>query len=378
MDAIAENLWLSGLHAALHKETLQQNNIGYVLTVMRGDITLPIPYLTHYQIELDDSELDDLLVHLPPAIAFIDAARKSGKGVLVHCFAGMSRSVSVVIAYLMYSQKLDLSTALKFVQEKRPIAWPNDSFMKQLQLFHDAAFQPSSDDQATRRFYLERAVHSILKGEKAQRAMPAPYPTLGPQSTMQRRIRCRMCRQELASAEHVMHRRSASGSHPAPDPDSSISYTNTLSSPLAIAKLSEDVMRGLKRSTSTHVPPGALGVEVKQAALDAQLALHNSPDPTDSSNSSTESSIFPMRRARTVVPPASRPPVSRPVPRSKDPTDAARATATESPISPPIQDSGNSVPPGTIAPPPPIIDSACSGYFVEPIQWMEESSFAYG
>lgn len=279
----------------------------------------------------------------------------------------------------MYSQKLNLPTALKLVQEKRPIACPNRSFMKQLELFHNAAFEPSSTDQATRRFYLERAVHSILKGEKAQRTMTAQYPTPSLQSTTQRRIRCRMCRQELASAEHIMHsRRSASGSGSAPEPDSSILDSNAASSPLAIAKLSEDVMKGFKRSTNTHVPPGALGVEVKQATLDAQLALPTPPDPITSSNPSKDSPILPMRMARTVVPPASRPPVSRPVPRSEDPTDAARATAAASLTRPLVEASGLLVAPGTVAPPPPIVDSACSGYFVEPIKWMEESSLAYG
>lgn len=183
------------------------------------------------------------------------------------------------------------------------------------------------------------------------------------------------CSQELASAEHIMHRRSASGSRPASEPDSSVSYSSTGSSPLAIAKLSEDVMRGLKRSTSTYVPPGALGVEVKQATLNAQLELPTSPDPIDSANSSSEALIFPMRMARTVVPPASRPPVSRPVPRSKDPMDPDRVTATASPTYPPIQDSGNSVPPGTVTPPPPIVDSVCSGYFVEPVS--DVSSFQF-
>ncbi|KAG8917687.1 hypothetical protein FRC01_002288, partial [Tulasnella sp. 417] len=271
----------------------------------------------------------------------------------------------------MYSQKHDLQTALQIVQQKRPIACPNDSFMKQLELFHSASFQLSSEDQATRRFYLERAVHSILKGEKTQRAMAAQYPTANAQPTTQRRIRCRMCRQELASAEHIMHsRRSAEGSHPASGPDSSTLYSNTGSSPLAIAKLSEDVMRGLKQSTNAHVPPGALGVEVKQASLDAQLAPPTASNPGTSSDAPTDSShnspILPMRTSRTVVPPASRPPVSRPVPRSKDPTKSSDAAAPASPTRPLTQDPGNKAVPETVTPPPPLIDPACSGYFVEP------------
>ncbi len=48
--------------------------------------------------------------------------------VLVHCQAGVSRSASVVIAFLIKKFKVDFSEALNFVQSKRKVVNPNEGF----------------------------------------------------------------------------------------------------------------------------------------------------------------------------------------------------------------------------------------------------------
>ena len=49
----------------------------------------------------------------------------------------MSRSPTVVIAYIMWKNKLSLNKAIKFVKEKRPLISPNDNFMNQLKIFEE-------------------------------------------------------------------------------------------------------------------------------------------------------------------------------------------------------------------------------------------------
>ena len=50
-----------------------------------------------------------------------------------HCNAGVSRSVSVVVAYLMSHHSMTYEAALNAVRQIRPAAKPNDGFVKQLQ-----------------------------------------------------------------------------------------------------------------------------------------------------------------------------------------------------------------------------------------------------
>ena len=55
--------------------------------------------------------------------------------VLVHCQAGVSRSATIVIAYMMRKYQYGMDDALKRVKGRRPYVDPNKGFMKQLRSF---------------------------------------------------------------------------------------------------------------------------------------------------------------------------------------------------------------------------------------------------
>ncbi|XP_061197765.1 dual specificity protein phosphatase 3-like [Saccostrea echinata] len=65
------------------------------------------------------------------AADFIDEALKEKGTVYVHCQSGMSRSGSIVLAYLMIKKGMTVMDAVKQVRDKREI-FPNDGFLKQL------------------------------------------------------------------------------------------------------------------------------------------------------------------------------------------------------------------------------------------------------
>lgn len=66
---------------------------------------------------------------------FIHAARLREGNVLIHCLAGMSRSVTVAVAYIMTATNLSWKDALKVVRTGRAVANPNVGFQTQLQEF---------------------------------------------------------------------------------------------------------------------------------------------------------------------------------------------------------------------------------------------------
>ncbi|KAF9974430.1 hypothetical protein BGZ73_002172 [Actinomortierella ambigua] len=74
----------------------------------------------------------NLMQEFPAAFAFIDKARHAGTNVLVHCQLGVSRSASLVIAYVMRTEKMNLSSAYEFVKDKSGVISPNMSLMYQL------------------------------------------------------------------------------------------------------------------------------------------------------------------------------------------------------------------------------------------------------
>lgn len=50
--------------------------------------------------------------------------------VLVHCMAGISRSATIILAYLMKYRNMKYSDAYLFVNNKRNVIYPNQGFRK--------------------------------------------------------------------------------------------------------------------------------------------------------------------------------------------------------------------------------------------------------
>ncbi|KAK8741224.1 hypothetical protein OTU49_002565 [Cherax quadricarinatus] len=79
-----------------------------------------------------DSGHQNLSQYFHEAIHFIDDARQAGARVLVHCQAGVSRSPTIVIAYLMKHTRMTMVDSYKYVKSRRLIISPNLNFMGQL------------------------------------------------------------------------------------------------------------------------------------------------------------------------------------------------------------------------------------------------------
>lgn len=79
-----------------------------------------------------DSCHQNLKQFFDDAFRFLDEAHSSGSRVLVHCQAGVSRSPTITVAYLMQHLRLPLVDAYRYLKAKRPIISPNLNFMGQL------------------------------------------------------------------------------------------------------------------------------------------------------------------------------------------------------------------------------------------------------
>ena len=97
------------------------------------------------QIAVEDSHDVNMLKYLPAAFQFIEDARLHNEKVLVHCHAGMSRSVTVILAYLMKYYHHTLDSAYDFVKERKQNISPNFGFMGQL-LEYECSLRPSPAD----------------------------------------------------------------------------------------------------------------------------------------------------------------------------------------------------------------------------------------
>lgn len=139
VSEIVPGLFISDLAFAENPSLLSSYRITHVLSTLPGTIFCPPPTLLpaqprRLQIRVDDLPFAELAAHLPTTTAFIrDALSASDNArVLVHCGEGISRSVSVVAAYLMAAYGWTPMEAIQYVKSKRRVAEPNFGFVRQL------------------------------------------------------------------------------------------------------------------------------------------------------------------------------------------------------------------------------------------------------
>ena len=132
IDQITDTIYLGNMVAAFNKAKLKDLGIKKVLTVMSAFGNHYNEYeFIHKTINVEDDFKTNIIQYFKECILFIDGNDK----VFVHCAAGMSRSPTVVIAYIMWKNKIFLNDAIKIVKNKRRLISPNVNFMNQLKIF---------------------------------------------------------------------------------------------------------------------------------------------------------------------------------------------------------------------------------------------------
>ncbi|KAL0966182.1 hypothetical protein UPYG_G00291990 [Umbra pygmaea] len=134
LNKVLPDLYLGNFKDARDREQLARNNITHILSI--HDSAAPIlPEMTYLCISAADLPTQSLIQHFKQSIVFMHEARLKGEGCLVHCLAGVSRSVTLVVAYIMTVTGLGWKETLAAVRVARPCASPNLGFQCQLQEF---------------------------------------------------------------------------------------------------------------------------------------------------------------------------------------------------------------------------------------------------
>ncbi len=138
---VLEGLFIGPIGAARNLKGLRKRGITHILNVSP---VVPCYFkdnpegaFTYHLVPIYDDSSVDLLPHLETAVEFISTGRKAG-GVLVHCYAGQSRSASFVIAYLVAKEGMSLPEAWATVKKARPCVQPNAGFLRQLAEFEQS------------------------------------------------------------------------------------------------------------------------------------------------------------------------------------------------------------------------------------------------
>uniref|UniRef100_A0A8C0UNJ4 protein-tyrosine-phosphatase n=1 Tax=Cyanistes caeruleus TaxID=156563 RepID=A0A8C0UNJ4_CYACU len=125
-------LYLGSAYHASKCEFLANLHITALLNVSRKSSDSFKDQYCYKWIPVEDSHTADISSHFQEAIDFIDYVRRAGGKILVHCEAGISRSPTICMAYLMKTKKLRLDEAFDYIKQRRSLISPNFGFMGQL------------------------------------------------------------------------------------------------------------------------------------------------------------------------------------------------------------------------------------------------------
>ena len=136
-EIIKDFLFISGYKTASTLSDLQNLKITNIINCS-GDLceNLEFSGIHYLTLNIRDNVSENIECIFYKCINYIDEAKEKNGRILIHCYKGVSRSVSVLISYLIYLYKWTYDKAFDFVQLKRPIANPNIGFYLQLKTFH--------------------------------------------------------------------------------------------------------------------------------------------------------------------------------------------------------------------------------------------------
>ena len=136
-EIIKDFLYISGYKTASTASDLQNMKITNIINCS-GDLceNLSFSGINYLTLNIRDNVSENIECLFFKCINYINEAKEKQGRVLIHCYKGVSRSVSILISYLIYLYKWTYDEAFDFVQSKRSIANPNIGFYLQLKTFH--------------------------------------------------------------------------------------------------------------------------------------------------------------------------------------------------------------------------------------------------
>ncbi|XP_054467496.1 dual specificity protein phosphatase 18 [Anoplopoma fimbria] len=130
---VTDHLYLSNGKAAKDSSQVSRCKITCIVNATETKSRVPLhPGVEYVHIPVSDSPVSPLSEHFDEVADKIQLTAERGGRTLVHCNAGVSRSSSLCMAYLMKHRGVALLEAHRWVRTSRPVVRPNNGFWKQL------------------------------------------------------------------------------------------------------------------------------------------------------------------------------------------------------------------------------------------------------
>lgn len=134
---VEDGVYIGDIASAYNEKELEALGITHIITAVLGvypqsSFTNPERF-TFLNIPVRDIHSEDMIAHLPTTTTFINDALASGGKVFIHCVCGVSRSATIVAAWLRSRHpNEDVDAAISRIQSVRKCVNPIPAFREQL------------------------------------------------------------------------------------------------------------------------------------------------------------------------------------------------------------------------------------------------------
>ncbi|KAK1329534.1 hypothetical protein QTO34_011726 [Cnephaeus nilssonii] len=211
MLQVRPGLYLGGA-AAAEPGRLREAGVTAVLTVDAEEPDLQVEGLRRLFVPALDGPETDLLSHLDRCVAFLGRARAEGRAALVHCHAGVSRSVAVMTAFLMKTDRLTFEKAYENLRTIQPEAKMNEGFEWQLKLYQLMGCEVDTCSAIYKQYRLQKVTEKYPELQRLPQELFAVDPTMVSQGSKEEVLyKCRKCRRSLFRSSSILDHNEGSG-----------------------------------------------------------------------------------------------------------------------------------------------------------------------
>ncbi|KAI8109383.1 hypothetical protein M9434_000667 [Picochlorum sp. BPE23] len=210
VDRVLDGVSISGSSNPSLERALEKGHFTHILVAVQG----PVPRACRYDdfakdhrmhIEIEDDDESLIIEYFKESSRFIHNAVKQGGHVVVVCAQGVSRSCTLVLAYMMEYVNRD-ATSLQCLEDLHriyPQASPNQGFLNQLDVWHEMKFSYDMTHGAYRSLRARQTAKNVQSQGEAfdVKEFRDPRNDTSRSSIL---YSCRSCRAVLATAANIM------------------------------------------------------------------------------------------------------------------------------------------------------------------------------
>ncbi|XP_070532115.1 dual specificity protein phosphatase 12-like isoform X2 [Ptychodera flava] len=215
MHRIRPGLYIGCRADAYDVEALKAANITHILTLEYEPLEINSGDFKYNFVRVSDVPNEDILSHFPECLEFVEEGIRKG-GVLVHCFMGVSRSATIIVAYLMSKDKKSVTDTLQSVRQIHNDVGPNHGFMDQLRLFEAmGCTKDFKEHPLYKQYKLAKTAKVVLQKQTFDDTFShclATDPQQSEADQSQMIYKCKMCRRAVFKGSSIIKHTVGKGS----------------------------------------------------------------------------------------------------------------------------------------------------------------------